>query len=893
MPHYDLTRVDAARRSRDLTLLGADVQLDLTGASDPDMSTFPVTARWEFEVANGVEATFLDFIGEVDSLEVNGQPRTGADLEQCVSEGRIELSGLQPTNTVTVRGRGRYSRSGEGMHRYVDPEDDATYLYTQYEPTDARRVVPCFDQPDLRAPWRFTVDAPAGWSVSSNAADVRISPLPAASGHAAAARHEFSATAAIPSYLTTVLAGPYHRVTGTWESSVPGRDQRLPLTLWCRASMAPHLPAEELFELTRQGLDFYTGLFDLDFPFDSYEQAFVPEYNLGAMENPGLVTFTEDYLFPDGPTHQQRAARANTVLHEMAHMYFGDLVTIRWWEDLWLKESFAEYMGAYASAEATEFTSAWAGFAVRRKAWAYRQDALSTTHPILADIPDVAAARQNFDGITYAKGAAALKQLVAFVGQDAFFAACRVYFRRHAWGSADLSDFLAALEEASHQDTRAWARHWLGTTGATRVDVTVTRGDTGLDSPIESVVLVPRGTPQDPASARPHQLAIGLYGTDRISTPSDSASDAVASLATAWARTRRVLVEIPAGHQPGDPLPVPALTGAHGLVLVNDDDLDYAEYRLDAGQAEHLMEHLGHLPDPMARSVAWAQLWSAVRSGEVDPGDFLTAVLQHIFQEEESVVFETVLDRALEVLDDHLPVTRRARHSTDLTRAVVTQLESAPPGSDRQSALARVFGHLLAHDRTFSAWAGDLLAGSVALPGLRLGPTLRWRLLTGLVASGHADDTWIRSEADRDSSRPAQIGRARAEAARPTAEAKQEAWDRVLGPDLTNDLLSATAAGFQLGDDDLLAPFRARYFEVIQEQWASRSIGMATRVVAGLYPRTAPDPAAGVENDAVLQATEEWLTTHSDAPAALLRVVREQADERRRRLTIQARARPA
>lgn len=870
MSHYDLTQVDAAARSTALRLSGAAVELDLSGAEDPQNLTFPVRVTWDFTLNDDAPTTtFLDFIGEVHAVEINGEALSPAQLDDAVAHGRIHLHGLQADNRVVVEAAGLYSRSGEGLHRYVDAQDGQCYLYTQYEPTDARRVMPCFDQPDLRTPWSFTVTAPEDWSVSSNA-------LPASAPVADAdnkRQHTFEPTASIPSYLTTVLAGPYHRVDATWDSAHPHRPQQLPLTLWCRASMAQYLPAQELFELTRTGLDFFTELFDLPFPFDSYEQAFVPEYNLGAMENPGLVTLTEDYLFPDGPTHQQRAARANTVLHEMAHMYFGDLVTIRWWEDLWLKESFAEFMGAYASAEATEFKDAWAGFAVRRKGWAYRQDSLSTTHPVMADVPDVAAARQNFDGITYAKGAAALKQLVAYVGVEQFLTACRVYFRRHAWGSADLQDFLTALQESSSKDTAAWARDWLGTVGTTVMDAELGQSQ---------LLVTARGTLQDPQSRRAHHLAVGLY--QRCGDSS------------ALERTDRIEVEIPAEHASGSPLTVPlppsdASPGRAPLVLVNDDDLDFSHVNLDPATTAQLVEDLGALPDPMSRSVAWSHLWSMLRRALLDPAVFLEAVTRHIFTETESVVFETILERAGETVEDYVPVRRRAHQRRLLSRSVVKHLQEAPPGSDQQTALARILGHLMARDPEPAPWVRDLLTGRETLQGLRLGPSLRWRWMTGLVASNHAVDSWIREELQRDGSRVSQIGHARTQAARPTLRAKASAWDEMLGGDLSNDILSATASGFQLADDHLMAPYRDRYFAMVLQQWQTRSIGMATRVVAGLYPGTSDLAPGGVpESDPLLLQTQQWLDANPQAPNALRRVLTEQRDERLIRLRIQANA---
>ncbi|MDO5619798.1 aminopeptidase N [Kocuria sp.] len=922
MTHTDLTRAEAFTRSQTVSLNGVTVELDLRGAPDPAQATFGVKVTWDFRLQDTAPAasTFLDFIGDVHTVELNGQVLSAAQLATAVHADRIHLDGLSETNRVVVEGAGYYSRSGEGLHRYVDPQDAQTYLYTQYEPTDARRVVPCFDQPDLRTTWHFDVIAPAGWSVSSNALPVGQRALNDDDVERGAVRHSFGPTASIPSYLTSVLAGPYHRVDASWTSSHGHRPQTLPLTLWCRASMAEYLPAEELFDLTRQGLDFFTELFDLEFPFDSYEQAFVPEYNLGAMENPGLVTLTEDYLFPDGPTHQQRAARANTVLHEMAHMYFGDLVTIRWWEDLWLKESFAEFMGAHASASATEFTQAWAGFAVQRKAWAYRQDSLSTTHPIVADVPDVAAAQQNFDGITYAKGAAALKQLVAYVGIDEFTAACRQYFRQHAWASASLLDFLTALEASSSRDTGLWAQKWLTTEGATVLRV---------EQRADTVAITPLGTDTDPNSRRPHHLRVGVYhflppglahGAEGTGAQDAVAADSIDTEGTTpvLTRTQLLTVDVASDHPVGEALVIDlppadsplAVTGEDSaalippasltsplplenrVLLLNDDDLDYAHFHLDPAGVAQLKAHLSALPTAMARSVAWAHLWSMLRRGHLLPEDFLAAVIKHVFLETESVVFETVLDRALETLESYVGPQHRAEQRRTLSRHVAQRLRQAAAGSDQQTALARILGHLIAHETESARWVRQLMTGAEVLPGLELGPALRWRWMTGLVASNQAVESWIREEADRDHSRASQIGQARTLAARPTHWAKEAAWQNMLNGELSNDLLSATAAGFQLADDHLMAPYRDRYFAMLEQQWSSQSTGMATRLVKGLYPRTCDlVPGTPPEEDPLLGQTQDWLENHPEAPAALRRLILEQRDERRIRLRIQANAR--
>ncbi|RUQ11321.1 aminopeptidase N, partial [Kocuria sp. HSID17582] len=457
-----LTRDEATTRAEQIRVVDYRVTVDLSGAEDPQCATFGSEVTVRFTADEGAES-FIDFVHEsVSSVELNGEL---LDVDDVVEGSRIRLPGLGEANELRVVGRALYSRSGEGLHRYVDPQDGSVYIYTQYEPADCRRVFAVFEQPDLKAEFHFTVLTPQGWLAASNGE--HLGAQPSDDGDVPGAlSHEFAPTQRISSYITTILAGPYARVTDEWTGTDPqGETVSIPLALYCRRALAEAMDAEEIFALTKQGLDFFPKLFAFAYPFGKYEQAFVPEYNLGAMENPGMVTFTEDYLFPSGATRAQRAGRANTLMHEMSHMWFGDLVTMRWWDDLWLKESFAEFMGAYACVHATGYTDAWVTFALARKEWAYRQDQLRTTHPIVADIVDLEAARQNFDGITYAKGASVLKQLVAFVGEESFMDACRAYFRRFAFRNTDLSDFLDVLDEACDHDVRAWAQLWLHTTG--------------------------------------------------------------------------------------------------------------------------------------------------------------------------------------------------------------------------------------------------------------------------------------------------------------------------------------------------------------------------------------------------------------------------------------------
>ncbi len=601
MSSANLTRAETAARARALDVHSYRVELDLRGAVDARRTGFPTVTTLEFTAST--DEAWLDFIGDsVESVTINGE------LVPVVYDGaRITIGGLKEINVVTVVATGRYSRSGEGLHRFVDPVDGETYLYTQYEPADARRVFACFEQPDLKAPFTFVVTAPRRWQVLSNEAAERT-----------VQRDDtqtvtFAPTQPISTYITAIVAGPYHRVDASWS-----RDElTVPLGVLCRASLAEHLDADEIVEVTRQGMDFYAEHFDYPYPFGKYDQVFVPEYNLGAMENPGCVTFTEAYVFRGAATAAQHQGRANTILHEMAHMWFGDLVTMKWWDDLWLKESFADFMGAFTSAEATKFTDAWVAFANRRKAWAYLQDQLPTTHPIVADIVDLEAAKLNFDGITYAKGASVLKQLVAYVGRDAFFEGARRYFRKHAFGNTTLDDLLVELSSTSGRDLSSWAQAWLQTTGVSTLHLEET--GTGYEI-VQS----------DP---RPHRLAVGCYD-------SDDSGDLV--------RTHRVEVDLADERTPVD-LPEAA------LVLLNDDDLTYAKIRLDARSLDTVEATLDRVREPLARGLLWSALWNATRDGELAVDRYLSMAARFAPHEADIALLTAVLANAAQAVEHYVP----------------------------------------------------------------------------------------------------------------------------------------------------------------------------------------------------------------------------------------------
>ncbi len=822
MSTANLNRSEVAERSRAISVAGYRVELDLRSAVDSAVKTFSTVTT--IDLTSSVESTWLDFIGAaVDSVDVDG-----ASIPVEYDGSRIVLRGLGGSNVVRVAAHGHYSRSGEGLHRFVDDADDQTYLYTQYEPADARRVFACFEQPDLKAPFTFEVTAPDGWEVLSNQPATQTLSVDGAQ------RVTFAPTLPISTYITAIAAGPYHRVASSWSRG----ELTVELGALCRASLAPYLDAENVFDITRQGLDFYAEYFDYPYPFGKYDQIFVPEYNLGAMENPGLVTFTEAYVFRGTATDEQHQRRANTILHEMAHMWFGDLVTMVWWDDLWLKESFADFMGSLVSAEATRFTDAWVAFAIKRKAWAYLQDQLPTTHPIVADIVDLEAAKLNFDGITYAKGASVLKQLVAFVGRDAFFEAARRYFKAHAFGNTTLVDLLDVLTETSGRDVREWARIWLQTTGVSTLS---------LD-----------GTDVVQTDPRPHRLAVGIYDYNE-------SGDLV--------RTERVELDITESRTSVD-LPPAALT------LLNDEDLTYAKVRLDAESLSTVEASLDRVSDPLARGVIWSSLWNSVRDAQLSVFRYLDMVERFAPAETDLAILSSILTDAQYAVLHYVPKSLRPNVSAGWLETTWKAVFEAEPESGRQLAWARALSAAAAVNDARADEVRSILDGTCPGPvGLALDPDLRWALWIALSATGHASVSDFDGELSKDSTSAGRTAYVRAAASIPDAETKAAAWaSATTDASLSNDRLDATIAGFRSGTDpSLIEGYAAEYFSSLGKWWSERSIEIARRLVNGLFP-AAEDTSA----------VDSWIQANAEAPASLRRLVLERRDHLARDLRAQA-----
>ncbi|MEV8396465.1 aminopeptidase N [Streptomyces niveus] len=832
MPGTNLTREEAQARARLLTVDSYEIDLDLSGAQEGGSYRSVTTVR--FGSAEAGAETFIDLVAPaVHQVVLNGKP---LDVAVVFRDSRIRLPHLREgANELTVTADCEYTNTGEGLHRFVDPVDQQAYLYTQFEVPDARRVFANFEQPDLKATFRFTVTAPEGWTVVSN------SPTPEPEGTV----WRFEPTPRISTYITALIVGPYHSVHSTYEKD--GRS--VPLAVYCRPSLAEYLDADAIFEVTRLGFDWFQEKFDYAYPFAKYDQLFVPEFNAGAMENAGAVTIRDQYLFRSKVTDAAYEMRAETILHELAHMWFGDLVTMEWWNDLWLNESFATYtsMACLAHAPGSRWPQAWTTFANSMKTWAYRQDQLPSTHPIMAEIADLDDVRVNFDGITYAKGASVLKQLVAYVGQDEFFRGVQAYFKAHAFGNTRLSDLLGALEETSGRDLKTWSKAWLETAG-----INVLRPEIELDEAGHVVSLAVRQeAPALPPGAkgtpvlRPHRIAIGCYDLDKGGK---------------LVRTNRIELDVD-----GELTRVefPAGTPRPAVILLNDDDMSYAKVRLDEESLRVVSAHLGDFTESLPRALSWASAWDMTRDGELATRDYLALVLSGIAKESDIGVVQSLHRQVKLALDLYAAPEWREAGLSQWSEATLAHLRTAEPGSDHQLAWARAFAATARTPQQLDLLQG-LLDGTESVDGLAVDTELRWAFVQRLASVGVFDEEEIAAEYERDRTAAGERHAGSARSARPTEEAKAEAWASVVESDkLPNSLQEAVIGGFVQTDQiELLAPYAEKYFAAVKGIWDSRSHEMAQQVALGLYP-------ALQIGQATLDATDAWLASAS--PNAALR----------------------
>ena len=851
----EITKEECGERARLLRVHAYAVALDLT----PGNEVFRSTASIRFSCREPGAASYVDLIADnVREITLNG----GAlDPAQACADGRVALADLAAENELRVVADFAYTGDGSALHRSTDSADGRVYCYTNLFPADARRVFACFDQPDLKAEFAFEVTARADWVVLSN----QPAPEPELAGDGTAT-WRFTPTPRISTYLAAVVAGEYHLVTDVHTTPA---GQVIPLGLACRQSLAPYLEAEDMLAITRRGLDYYTGLFASPFPFVKHDQVMVPEFQAGAMENVGCVTFAEAYIYRSKATRTRYETRAKTILHEMAHQWFGDLVTMRWWEDLWLNESFAEFCGTQSAAEATTFTDAWTTFCAGRKVWGYLEDQQPSTHPVAGQVATLTEAVANFDGISYAKGGAILRQLVAYLGRDAFFAGIRAYFAEHGWANASLADLLSALEASSGRSLAEWARAWLQTAGPNTLRAQFTVDAVGRFT--EFAVL--QEAPEEHPTLRPHRIGIGLYSRDSAAGGGD----------TAMQCTRRVELDIT-----GARTTVPELAGQPqpDLILLNDGDLDYALIRFDDRSLDTLTTSLGALADPLARAVCWGAVLDMALQGELSLRRFVRIVTTAMPGETSVPVMQIVLGLTGRLITRTADPDEVGELLQALATAALPLLRAAEPGSDWQLTWAQLLSTTARTPGQLDLLAG-LLDGSAEIPGLAVGTELRWDMLLRLASTGRAVDADIDAELQRDATDAGRRSALSCRAAIPDAAHKAAAWRLLADSDeLGTDGIVEVVRGFSQPEHaDLLAPYAEKYFAQLPAIWAARPDMIRIRLGLLLFPYTAASP------ELLRRAGEFLAAADHDHDRGLARVVVEGRDVVEKAL--RARALPA
>ncbi len=845
MPGENLTRIEAQERRAIVDTQSYEVALDLTKGAE----VFGSRSVIRFTATPGA-STFIDLIArEVREITLNGR---AIDPATAFADSRIALDDLAAENELVVDADCLYTNTGEGLHRFVDPVDGEVYLYSQFEVPDSRRVFAVFEQPDLKATFAFTITAPEPWKVVSN------SPTPEPKKHGdGTATWRFEPTPRISSYITALIAGPYE---ATFSELTSASGRVIPLGVYGRKSLWQFLDADYIFDKTRQGFAYFEEKFDYAYPFAKYDQLFVPEFNAGAMENAGAVTFTETYVFRSKVTDAVKERRVVTILHELAHMWFGDLVTMKWWNDLWLNESFAEWASTIATAEATEWTEAWTTFNAMEKTWAYRQDQLPSTHPVVAQINDLEDVQVNFDGITYAKGGSVLKQLAAWVGIEAFFAGVAAYFKKHEWSNTELSDLLSELEVTSGRELSTWSKKWLETAGVNTLSPEIV---TDVDGTITRFAIV-QTAPADYPTIRPHRLGVGFYDLD----------------GDALVRVHHVELDVD-----GDLTEVAELRGLKrpALVLLNDEDLAYAKIRLDDQSMQTAIDHLGKISDPLARSLVWGAAWDQTRDAEASASDYVHLVLRNLGAETESTTVRTTLGQLQLAANSYVAPEKRDATRARVADALWQLAQAAEAGSDSQLQFVTAFASAAA---TAAQWeqVRQVRDGEVVFDGLEIDTDLSWQLLVALAAGGVVTASDIDEALAADNTAKGGEFAAQAKAALPTVEAKAAAWSSLVdNDDQPNTIVRSAALGFvHPAGRDLLDDFVARYFDALLPIWNSRTYQIAQYLIVGLYP----SPLADV---ALRDATRAWLAANTDAPPALRRLVAENLAGVERALAVQDR----
>jgi aminopeptidase N len=842
VPGKNLTRDEAATRSTLVKTHSYRIELDLISSAE----TFVTKTTIKFSGLKPGQSTFIDAVGKrVIAATLNG---IAFDIKDYDGQS-IRLPALAAENELFLEIEAPYSNTGEGLHRFVDPADNEVYLYTQFETGDARQMYACFDQPDQKATFTISAITPKHWEVISNYDVDSVTDVGTDSKLT-----QFKESQVISTYVTAIVAGAYQHVHDEYVG-----EKTIPLGIYARKSFFQYVDAENIFKVTKQGFAYFEKTFGLAYPFGKYDQLAVAEYNWGAMENVGCVTFHEDVLiFRSKVTESARLSRASTILHEMAHMWFGDLVTMAWWEDLWLNESFAEWASYMATSEATQYTHAWTEFNALRKNWAYRQDQLSTTHPIATEMKDLEDVKTNFDGISYAKGASVLQQLVEHVGRENFIKGLRIYFTKHAFKNTTLNDLMVELEATSGRDLKPWAATWLQTAG-----VNTLRPEIEIESGTYKKLAIKQEAPTMPAGSqelRPHLLRVALF--DISDTQLVKRKSVPLDVAGALSEVTELK-----GEKEAD------------LVLINDGDLSYAKLRFDDRSIATLKSHLDGLNEPLARALIWASLWDSVRDGELSTSDYIAIALNALGTETDiSIVSATTTNITTAIWQYASPAHREGLRAT-VADALKKFLTAAASGSDHQLAFARGFAESAATPEQGKEIL-EILNGSVK--GLTVDAEIRWHFVICAVKRGLLGATEIDAELAKDNTAHGKQYRALAHAAIPTSVAKERAFKSVTEDVLSNTIHSYTCRGFNVAmQSELLTPFIDQYFSMLIDLWNTKGYEIAETTATLLFP--------GFNvSDSTLAKTQNWLdVTGKDAPGALRRVIIEGRDALARSLRAQ------
>ncbi|MFT4245445.1 MAG: aminopeptidase N [Micrococcaceae bacterium] len=845
MPGMNLTRQEAQERAAIVTEVHSyDVNLDLMQGK----KIFRSETTVKFSAVPG-KATFIDAITDkVHSITLNGKELDPAKYADNV---RIQIPETEEENELKIVTDAIYTHSGEGLHILTDPADNETYVYSQFEVPDSRRVYAVFEQPDLKSKFTFSVRVPDHWKMISNAP----TPKPEKLGDGTA-RWEFPPTKRMSSYITALVGGPFESVHDELTST---SGCTIPLGIYARKSMFKYLDHKNIFDLTKEGFKFYEETYKTPYPFEKYDQLFVPDFNAGAMENAGCVTFREFYIFRSRVSDAIIERRAVTILHELAHMWFGDLVTMKWWNDLWLNESFAEFMSTLCMVEGTkDWTHAWTTFAIQEKTWAYRQDQLSSTHPIMANIRDLDDIQVNFDGITYAKGASVLRQLVAWVGQDNFMEAIVEYFNKHSWGNTELSDLMIELERTSGRNLKKWTQKWLESEGVNVLSIGI---DVDDDGTIQHFA-IKQGNDKLSKTLRPHRLRIGFYNVKD--------------------GNRVVRDKFFEGDIHGAYTEIDEIVGEKrpDFILINDQDFAYAKVVFDEESLQFVKENPAKFDDPLARAIIWTNIWEMVRDAKFSPIDYIRLILESISHEDQSAIIMILLRHIDTAVQFFIPEEKLPPIKERIADTMFKLFIDAQDMPDLQYQLLATFSNYAISDQHLN-FIENFLDKKIRFENLPVDPDLRWTLFHALVAAGRAGEKEIAEIAEKDNTTTGQAKAALSYAAIPTTEAKEKAWKELTSnQDLSNTMIEYTGLGFQrTNDNKILEPFIDSYFEVIGAIWESRSHEIGQYIIELGFPSYAV-------SDKTITRVDTWLAQNPDAPAGLIRHLTEFKDSMSRAMEV-------